>query len=49
MTIQKARVILGKKAEKLTDDDISEIISFAGILAEVTISTIKRDRLQITS
>lgn len=47
MTIQRARVILGKKAEKSTDAEISEIISFIGILAEVTISNLKRDRLKI--
>ncbi len=49
MTIQRARVILGKKAEKLTDAEISEIISFIGILAEVTISNWKRDKLKISS
>jgi hypothetical protein len=29
MTIQKARKVLGKRAEKMTDDEISKIILFS--------------------
>ena len=46
MTIQKARLILGKKAEKLTDKQISEIISFSKLLADATIATLKKELLQ---
>jgi hypothetical protein len=47
MTIQRARVILGKKAEKSTDAEISEIISFLDILVEVTTNTMKKDSLNL--
>ena len=47
MTIQKAKVILGKDAKKFTDEEILEVISFLDILVEVTINTIKKDSLEM--
>ena len=34
MTIQKAKIILGKDAEKFSDEEILEIICFLGILSK---------------
>ena len=47
MTIQKAKVILGKDAKKFTDEEILEVIYFLDILVEVTINTIKKDSLEM--
>ena len=57
MTIQKARLILGKYKEKYTDTEISEIISFLKIFSDLEASyimidyrksvLIKKDKLKI--
>ena len=46
MTIQKARLILGGFADKFTDKEILEIISFLDIFVKGAIRSIESERLQ---
>lgn len=39
MTIEKARELLGKKAEKMTDSEVERIISDLHTLAEIVIES----------
>jgi hypothetical protein len=46
MTVQKARLILGDDADKFTDKEILEIISFLDIFVKGAIRSIESERLQ---
>lgn len=40
MTIEKARKILGKKAEKMTDEEVSRLINTLRTLADIAIDQV---------
>lgn len=44
MTLTKARKILGKLAEKLTDDEVMKEIETATMVAEVVLLSYKEDK-----
>ena len=47
MTIEKARVILGKKYKDFTDDEISGLLSLLEVFAEVTVKNLKKKLLEM--
>lgn len=47
MTIEKARVILGKKYKDFTDDEISGLLSLLEVFAEVTVKNLKKEILEM--
>ena len=47
MTIEKARVILGKKYKNFTDDEISGLISLLEVFAEVTANNLIKQYLEM--
>jgi hypothetical protein len=47
MTIEKARVILGKKYKDFTDDEISGLLSLLEVFAEVTVKNMKKTILDL--
>ncbi len=47
MTIEKARVILGKKYKDFTDDEILALISLLEVFVEVTVKNMKKTILDL--
>lgn len=46
ITIERCRKILGKKAENMTDSNISDLLSELYLLGEIVIQKVKNDHKQ---